>query len=849
MRSGVDNRPGAKAGDAALLAAVLESIPFGFSVWDENYCLSRWNRRYLDIYNLPADMIRKGMSLEEVCAVTVAAGNHPGKTPAEVYRTYLAWLREQGGSTAHVVHRKTIGIRTIDSTYTRAPGVGWVVTHEDITEQVTQIASLEDRERQLQLQNLRFEAAVNTMGNGLCMFDRDMRLVICNDQYAGLYHLPSELRQPGTPLKVLLEHRVENGIFPTGQRETYVAERLALAQTGEPNEHVVQMNDGRYLRVAHRPMADGGWVATQQDVTESIHQVHELEKREAAVQLEKLRLQAAVDNMSHGLCLFDSSRRLVICNERYARLYGLPPDLITPGTSLARILDYRIEHGLHPVGGKEAYLKRRFALVEDGVESTDVVELQDGRIIEIHHQPMVDGGWVSTHQDITEQRRNEEKIRYLARHDALTDLPNRTLFSEDMEAAEARIRRGEPIAVLCIDLDHFKSVNDTLGHTIGDAVLREVGHRLKTCCRGADIVARLGGDEFAVLIGPLRQPSAAAMLAERVVKSIAEPFDIGDHRVLIGASIGIAVSPNDGADATTLFKNADLALYRAKGEGRSTFHFFEKGMDAALQERRNIEVGLRHALANGDLRLVFQPLLSLSDRRICGLEALLRWYHPERGTIAPDAFVPIAEETGLIVPIGEWVLREACSAARDWPDHIRIAVNLSPVQFKSRHLVDHVRDALAAASLAPDRLELEVTETLLLGENPATLRTLHQLRELGVRISMDDFGTGYSSLNYLRSFPFDKIKIDRTFVHELSTAAGDGLAIVKAVIGLGRSLGISTAAEGVETEAQLDLVVAQGCTEVQGFFFSPPLPAAAVNRLLANGQDFAAMAPNLQAAS
>ncbi|MEO8669645.1 MAG: PAS-domain containing protein, partial [Bauldia sp.] len=396
MRSNAEDRPGANAGDAVLVGAILESMPYGFSVWDEDYCLSRWNRRYLDIYNLPADMVRTGMSLEEICAVTVAAGNHPGKTATEVYQTYLAWLREQTGSTGHIVHRKTIGPRTIDSTYTRAPGVGWVVTHEDITEKTIQFLNLEDRERQLQLQNMRFSAAVN--------------------------------------------------------------------------------------------------------------------------------------NMSHGLCLFDGNQRLVICNEQYARLYGLPAAMVAPGTSLQEILDYRIAHGMHPVEGKDVYMKRRFALVDNRVEDTDTVELQDGRIISIHHQPMADGGWVSTHHNITDQRRNEEKANYLARHDALTDLPNRTLFGEGMESAEARIRRGEPIAVLFIDLDHFKSVNDTLGHTVGDAVLREVGRRLKTCCRGADIVARLGGDEFAVLIGPLQQPSSAALLADRIVKAIAEPFDIADHR-------------------------------------------------------------------------------------------------------------------------------------------------------------------------------------------------------------------------------------------------------------------------------------------------------------------------------
>jgi diguanylate cyclase (GGDEF)-like protein len=705
MCSGEPDRPGHGAGDVALLNAALESMPYGFSVWDEQHRLLLWNRNYLDIYRMPAERIRKGMPLEELCAVTVEAGNHPGKTTAEVYATYKGWLDELTAPYAHSAHEKTIAGRVIRSSYLRSPSVGWVVTHADITDQKRQVEALREREVELQYQNMRFAAAV--------------------------------------------------------------------------------------------------------------------------------------DNMSHGLCMFNADRRLIICNKQYATLYGLPVGLMTPGTSLKEILDYRMAHGLHPVEGKEAYLRRRFELAAAGVEEIDTVELKDGRIISIHHQPMPDGGWVSTHQDVTEQRRNEERIRHLARHDALTDLPNRMLFRESMEAAEGRIRRGEAIAVLCIDLDYFKSVNDTLGHSIGDAVLKEVAVRLKNCCRGADIVARLGGDEFAVLIGPLRKASVAARLCDRIVKSIAEPFEIGDHRILIGASIGIAVSPDDGLDATTLMSNADLALYRAKSEGRSTFHFFEQGMDAALQERRAIEVGLRHAVANGDLRLVFQPFLSLADNRVSGLEALLRWYHPDRGMIAPEAFVPVAEESGLIVPIGEWVLREACAAAAAWPEHIHVAVNLSPVQFRNRNLVQHVKEALAAARLAAERLELEVTETLLVGESQGILKTLHELREIGVKISMDDFGTGYSSLSYLRKFPFDKIKIDRTFVHELANA-GDGIAIVKAVIGLGRSLGISTSAEGVETEAQLELVRAQGCSEVQGFFFSPPLPASAVGRLFAGPRPLAA---------
>jgi diguanylate cyclase (GGDEF)-like protein len=666
------------------------------------------------------------------------------------------------------------------------------------------------------------------------MFDAEERLVICNGNYARIYGLPPELMVPGTRHSDIVAYRKAHGPEPAKGQANYLADREAIIARREAAVDTVEYRDGCVLSTHFHPMPDGGWVATLEDITERIKQMRRLQEREDALATQNVRFEAAVNNMPHGLCMFDADSRLVICNKPYATIYRLPPEIIVPGTSLSDILQYRIDNGMFPAGGRDEYIRRRHQLVDAGVEDIDTVELQDGRTIQIHHQPMPDGGWVSTHQDITEQRRNEERVRYLARHDTLTDLPNRMLFHEEMASAEARIRRGEAIAVLCIDLDHFKSVNDILGHGVGDSVLKDVGARLKTCCRGADIVARLGGDEFAVLIGPLTQASVAASLADRIVRAVAEPFEIGDHRVLIGASIGIAVSPQDGSDSATLLKNADLALYRAKSEGRSNFHFFEPGMDAALQERRNIEVGLRHALASGNLRLVFQPFVSAAEGRICGLEALLRWYDPERGTVSPDVFIPVAEETGLIVPIGEWVLREACLAASKWPEHVRVSVNLSPVQFKNRHLVQHVSQALAGSGLPPARLELEVTETILIGENQATLRTLHQLREIGVKISMDDFGTGYSSLSYLRSFPFDKIKIDRSFVHQLA-AAGDGLAIVKAVIGLGHSLGISTTAEGVETEAQLDLVRAEGCTEVQGFLFSPPLPASAVSRLLAAG--------------
>jgi diguanylate cyclase (GGDEF)-like protein len=441
------------------------------------------------------------------------------------------------------------------------------------------------------------------------------------------------------------------------------------------------------------------------------------------------------------------------------------------------------------------------------------------------------GGWVSTHEDITERRRAEAALAFMARHDALTELPNRTLFQERLIEAIAVARRGPQCALLCLDLDHFKAINDTLGHPVGDNLLRAVADRLSAAVRNIDTVARLGGDEFAIIQTDLGSPDHAAMLANRIITALREPFDIDGHRVVTGTSIGIAIATRDGTSSDTLLMNADIALYLAKAEGRGTFRFFEPEMDRQVQARRKVEMDLRNALQADEFDLHYQPVLDLQSGRVAGFEALIRWNHPARGMVSPGDFIPIAEETGLIIPIGEWVLRRACLDAAAWPRDVEIAVNLSPAQFKGGQLLNSVRQALAISRLDPNRLELEITESVLLQNSEDTLTLLHQLRGLGIRIALDDFGTGYSSLGYLRSFPFDKIKIDRTFVRDIDDNAGSAV-IVGAVVGIARALGMTTVAEGVETANQLAVVGRQGCALVQGYLFSRPRPVGDVPALI-----------------
>jgi diguanylate cyclase (GGDEF)-like protein len=546
------------------------------------------------------------------------------------------------------------------------------------------------------------------------------------------------------------------------------------------------------------------------------------------------QLSAALEGMPQGLIMFDGDLRLIVCNAFYAAMYRLRPEHTRPGTSLRTILEHQVETGAFPIDG-DHFLQDMLASASKPMLGAVEQQLHDGRIISVISAPLSTGGGVTIHMDVTEKRNSEKQIAFLAHHDALTGLPNRVQLREHIEN-RLKHERGESFALLCLDLDHFKDINDTLGHSIGDSLLCAVSSRLLELVRDTDLVSRTGGDEFSIVQSGTKQTiAAAAALAARVVETLSVPFDLGEHHVVIGASVGIAIAPDDGDDADRLLKNADMALYQSKDDGRGKFHFFKSEMDDEAQARRILELELRKAVSAGEFEVFYQPIVNLEQDEISGFEALLRWNHPTRGLVPPDAFIPLAEETGLIVAIGEWVIRQACVEAMTWPSDLRVAVNVSPVQIRSKNLVSAVMSALATTGLHADRLEVEITEAVLMFNDDVTLAVLHQLRSLGVRISMDDFGTGYSSLSYLRSFPFDKIKIDRSFVRDLIEKP-DSIAIIRAVTGLGHSFGITTTAEGVETQGQLDQMRAEGCTEVQGYFYSKPKPAGELAQLISGFQ-------------
>jgi diguanylate cyclase (GGDEF)-like protein/PAS domain S-box-containing protein len=683
------------------------------------------------------------------------------------------------------------------------------------------------RQRDLAEQNMRFNAAVENMSQGLCMFDKDARLVVCNDLYAKMYRLPAELLKPGALHGDIIAHRVRNGILKGGHGDVAVMEQLSALSAHSVDEissRVDEHADGKLIRITRQPMEGGGWVATHDDITEQRRAEQELDET-------KRFLVSIIANIPIAVVVKDAkTRKFILVNRAFETMLDLSQDDLLGRTvfdiyrtKAAEFVDNGDSETLSSSTGVN-YSEYEVATPTRGtrIHATNRIVIRDAQGDAKYLIAVID--------DVTERKKSEQRIAFMAHHDALTGLANRAAVAQKIEDAAARHRRwGDPFTVLLLDLDRFKHVNDTLGHSAGDALLREAATRLRALLRETDVLARLGGDEFAVIqASEANQREAASTLADRIIEIIGKPFNIDGNEVNIGTSVGIALAPEHGTNPDSLLKMADMALYSAKSAGRNGYRFFDPDMGAAANARHALENELRRAIQQNELELHYQPIIDTKTRRICAAEALVRWRHPTKGMIFPDKFIPLAEDTGVIVQIGEWVLQKACADAARWPSNVKVAVNLSPVQFRKTNLSDIVMAALAQSGLPPERLELEITETALIESAAECLPALHRFKNAGIAIALDDFGTGYSSLSQLTMFPFDKIKIDKSFTQNL-TKRSECAAIISAALTLAQTLDIATTAEGVETAEQYQILRLAGVTSLQGYLFKRPCPIAEID--------------------
>ena len=793
----------------------------GLVMFDSESRVAVANDRYIEMYGLSAAVVKPGLSFRDLLQHRKERGSFFGDV--EVYCDTVAQ------SLAHSSHPPVLTEpspgRFVNVVNRPIAGGGWVATHEDLTERHALAAAQALAEGQAHKQKVQLEAALDNITHGLALYDVDGRVVLFNRQYASLLEHDSETLLGRSLLDLVHERRAKGATLV--DPETFFAETLAAAARGESRTKLVKARD-RLLRVVDQPMPSGGWVATFEDITEYT-------RLEAERDRDREFLDMIVNNVPSTIYVKRASdRQYVLVNRAGERFWGTPRQSMVgktaadvfPAREAANILAREDEL---LAGGKPIFDEREILTPHDGIRSIHArrLSIRDKKGDTAYILGVID--------DITDRRAVDARIAHLAHYDPLTGLPNRTLFHEQLQRRITELGPQDRLAVLYLDLDHFKSVNDTLGHATGDELLRGVAARLKTCLNDNDLFARLSGDEFAIVLTATGRTEDFLARAKDLRQSVVDQaFSLDGHQAVIDLSVGIALAPDHGTDIGDLLKHADLALYGAKLDGRATCRCFEPEMNARMTRRRDLEMDLRRAIAEDQLEVHYQPVVTLQGDRVTGCEALVRWRHPTRGMISPAEFIPVAEETGLISAIGSSVLWRACSEAMRWPDDKKIAVNVSPVQFRNPEFLSVVDRCLKETGLSPQRLELEMTESVLLQNTDATLETLRQLQKSGVGISLDDFGTGYSSLSYLRRFPFNRIKIDRSFVTDMAVRP-DALAIVRTIFMLAESLGMTTTAEGVEKEDQRTLLKAIGCHEMQGFLFSRAVPPADALKLMWDG--------------
>jgi diguanylate cyclase (GGDEF)-like protein/PAS domain S-box-containing protein len=788
------------------LDMALDNMSQGLLMFDAEARLMLCNRRYLEMYDLSAEDVRPGTPLERLLELRKSKGTF-GRDPQQYIAELKAALTE--GKPITQVADLTDG-RIIAVANRPMTGGRWVSAHEDITEQ----RRVEER---LRGQKVQLDTALNNMKQGLNMFDASGRLVVCNERYLEMYRLLPDGVRPGSTVEDMVQARIAAGTFFDVDADQYTAELKQAMARCEPTETIMELTDGRVIAVISQPTSDGnGWVVWHEDITDRRRAEEERDRSQAFA-------TTVIENVPTTIVVKDAKElRYRLINRAGEQYFGIPRGSMI-GKHAAEVF---------PKDLAETIIENDRELLATGApqffdEHPVTTPGGDRRIITSTRMPIRDHQGQTQYlltvvDDRTHRKRAEAQIAHMAHHDALTGLPNRAASNICLDSMiETAAEEDLSFSLMCVDVDRFKEINDVYGYAAGDAVLRELAKRLQAAVGGA-FLARLDGDEFIIISTDGEQPAGAEALADRVLASVSHDFALDRLTMRPGISVGIAVFPVDGSDAATLFANANAALYRAKAEGRGSFRFFKADMDERLRERRVLQQELQSAIERHELSLHYQPQAQI-DGVITGFEALVRWQHPQRGMIPPGTFIPLAEESGFIVSMGEWIMREACRQAASWSGPLSIAINLSPVQFRHGDLPTLVHSVLLETGLAPSRLEFEITEGVLIGDFTRAVSILRRLKALGVRIAMDDFGTGYSSLSYLQSFPFDKIKIDRAFISNLEQSP-QSATIIRAVIGLARGLDLPVVAEGVETKEQLAFLAKEACDEIQGFLIGRPMP-------------------------